>query len=254
MTTQAAPQSTSTGARSNLREFLDDLPRSPCTMGPSFGLCTVCFRINENVAISCPVYQEHRKGMTAEGSDREAVSASAGVPLPTYQDSIAQLRAELEEVPEFEFIPPPKDAPEEEIFDAEVIEAEVIEEPPVTPKAPAAPVPRPKPKLKTPAPSPAPSIPTPAVALPARAPPAPTPAPLIKRHKKAKTVKLKVAADRPIPKSTTTPPPAGTPGVVVPPPTPAEISGEVPLPSETPSAPKAGFEVVEDEAPKPGAA
>ncbi len=261
MSATPAPTAGDQGARSNLREFLDELPRSPCAVRPSFGLCTVCFRINEPVALHCPVYQEHRKGLTAEGTDREPVAAAAGVPLPSHLDSIEQLRAELEEVPEFEFSPPPPEADDEEVFDAEVIEAEVIkkETPPAPPQRP----PGPRPKLR------APSPPLPTHAPPAAAP-APVPAaskpslpPAVERKaKKVKRPKLKVTTRRKPEEGTRplAPPLAGTPGIVVPAPTPQEIAGEVPLPGETPppasgsdEAPKKGFEVVEDEPPKPGA-
>ena len=39
-----------------LPEFLDNLPLVPCPVIPGEVFCSICFKINHDVAIVCPVY------------------------------------------------------------------------------------------------------------------------------------------------------------------------------------------------------
>jgi len=103
----------------DLREFLDNLPKEPCRVRPSFILCTVCFRINQKVAERCPVYINYTEGIIPTREKEE-------VRVGTYIEEPAE---EEEEVPEdviIEFDRP--SASFDEVLDVEVV-VEEEEEP-----------------------------------------------------------------------------------------------------------------------------
>ncbi len=143
MTPGALPPLPPKGDRSDLRGFLDDLPKVPCAVRPAFGLCTVCFRINVAVARRCPVYAHHHAGALTESGSTYVPSFIPSAPTPAA--AVAGAAVEEDE-PVIEFFRPgtvpgtPAGAGAEDVYD--VAEVEVVEEP-----LPAPP-PRPKPKLK----------------------------------------------------------------------------------------------------------
>ena len=160
--------------KDNLRFFLDNLPTHACHVQPNFNLCTVCFKINSEIARTCSVYQRFNQGL---------VDSKVNDPLHVdLARSIDMTRPEAEqEVPEgldqefplFEFSTPTvhksilDEEPEEEVIEAEVVEAEVIEDEPPKPvvkPVPKAPVPekKPEPAPKAPAPAPEPAAKAPA--------------------------------------------------------------------------------------------
>jgi len=245
--------------KDNLRFFLDNLPTHPCHVRPNFNLCTVCFKINQNIALSCEVYQRFNQGLIGSKNNEPVhVDLARSIDLAPTEAS-ADVPEELErEFPLFEFSTPTVhkaifDEPQEdELIDAEVVEAEVIEEEP--PKPVVKPVqkvtPKPKepvtvkrvvrPVAKPPPLKPAEAKPLPPPPKPAAPPAEPKPeekkAPEAAAQPPVKTIKkVKMVAKAPPPKPTAIgprpmpqgpPKPMATPGIkdvskVSPGPTPA---------------------------------
>ena len=128
--------------KDNLRFFLDNLPTHACHVQPNFNLCTVCFKINSDIAKSCFVYQQFNQGIIgskindplhidlARSIDMQQPEAEQDVPegldqeFPLFEFSTPAVhKAVFDEEPE----------EEEEVIEAEVLEAEVIEEEPPAP-------------------------------------------------------------------------------------------------------------------------
>lgn len=122
--------------RENLRYFLDHLPSHPCCDRPNFNLCTICFKINFDIARDCEVYQRFHEGLSDERStDPIHIELARAVDLGTRKEEEASLSEEMEkEFPLFEFSTP---TIKTSIFEVDVEEEE------------EAPPPKPKKKVKT---------------------------------------------------------------------------------------------------------
>jgi len=157
--------------KDNLRFFLDNLPTHACHVQPNFNLCTVCFKINQDIAKSCQVYQRFNQGIVgSKVNDPLHVDLARSFDMGQPQVEQETPEGLDQEFPLFEFSTPSvhrsildeEPEEEEEVIDAEVIEAEVVEEAPPKPvvkPVPKAPVlekkPEPAPVLeKKPAPAP----------------------------------------------------------------------------------------------------
>ena len=256
--------------KDNLRFFLDNLPTHACHVRPNFNLCTVCFKINADIAQSCEVYQRFHQGMVGSKiNDPIHVDLARSIDLATPEAGTG-VPEELErEFPLFEFSTPTvkkviyDEEPDDEIIDAEVVEAEVIEEEEAPPKPAVRPVPKVTPRPKAPAekpkeavtvkrvikpvakplpPPPKPEVP-PAAPKPEeqKAPEAQAKPPVVKTIKKVKMVakappKPGAIGPRPMPQGP--PKPMATPGI-------KEVSkaspGPTPAPGPSPLEPSPGL-------------
>lgn len=115
----------------NVREFLDDLPRTHCTTKPPHEFCTVCMRINFYIANDCPLYHQRPKRKLRPLVDRDEEDEPVKDHL-----SAEDVRHALEgeDFPIIEFAGPRggagRDAGDEEIFDVKPIEVTPLAETP----------------------------------------------------------------------------------------------------------------------------
>ena len=124
--------------KDNLRFFLDNLPSHPCHVQPNFNLCTVCFKINHDIAKGCMVFQRFNQGIVeSKMSDPLHVELARSIDFRGAPSIESEVPEELEkEFPLFEFAAPAVQKvnfDEEEPVEAEVLEAEVVEEEPTPP-------------------------------------------------------------------------------------------------------------------------
>jgi hypothetical protein len=146
--------------KDNLRFFLDNLPTHACHVQPNFNLCTVCFKINSDIAKSCSVYQRFNQGIVGSKiNDPLHVDLARSIDMEQPEAEQEVPEGLDQEFPLFEFSAPSvhksifdEEPEEEEVIEAEVMEAEVIEEEP--PKPVVKPVPKAPVQQKTPEPAP----------------------------------------------------------------------------------------------------
>ncbi len=176
--------------KDNLRFFLDNLPTHACHVQPNFNLCTVCFKINLDIAKSCSVFQRFNQGIVgSKVNDPLHVDLARSIDMEQPEAGPEVPEGLDQEFPLFEFSTPTvhkyilDEEPEEEVVEAEIMEAEVLEEEPPKPvvrPVPKAPVVKPVPKVpvveKKPEPKPAPTV------------TAPAPKPVVKTIKKVKMI------------------------------------------------------------------
>jgi hypothetical protein len=185
--------------KDNLRFFLDNLPTHACHVQPNFNLCTVCFKINSEIAKGCSVYQRFNQGIVgSKVSDPLHIDLARSIDMERPETETEVPEGLDQEFPLFEFSTPTvhkyvlDDEPEEEVIEAEVMEAEVVEEEP--PKPVVKPLPKAPVVEKKPEPKPAPTE------------AAPAPAPVVKTIKKVKMVaKAPVVEKKPEPAPVTPP-------------------------------------------------
>jgi hypothetical protein len=93
--------------KDNLRFFLDNLPTHPCCVRPNFNLCTVCFKINFDVARECEVYKKFHLGVVDDKKpDSIHVELARSIDLEKEEKEL-DVPEELEkEFPLFEFTAP----------------------------------------------------------------------------------------------------------------------------------------------------
>jgi len=93
--------------KDNLRLFLDNLPTHPCCVQPNFNLCTICFKINFDVARECEVYKKFHLGVVDDKTpDTIHVELARSIDLEREKEEL-DVPQELEkEFPLFEFTAP----------------------------------------------------------------------------------------------------------------------------------------------------
>ncbi len=121
----------------NVREFLDDLPKSHCAVKPDHDFCTVCMRINYIVAHDCPLFHQKpkrkRRPLHEWGEEHHE-------PIKDHltADDVKHVM-KGDDFPIIEFAGPRSGGPEadrdEEIFDVQPIEVKPIEAKPGKSKA-----------------------------------------------------------------------------------------------------------------------
>ncbi len=121
----------------NVREFLDDLPTTHCTVKPEHEYCTVCLRINHIVAHDCPLYHQKPKRKPKAPPVREDVR---GEPIKDHvsADDVKDV-LKGEDFPIIEFGGPRGMKADEKVLDVEPLEVTPLPTPPVKKgkKAPA---------------------------------------------------------------------------------------------------------------------
>ena len=233
--------------KDNLRFFLDNLPTHACHVQPNFNLCTVCFKINADIAKGCSVYQRFNQGIvSSKFNDPLHVDLARSIDMDRPEAETEVPEGLDQEFPLFEFSTPTvrkyvlDEEPEEEVIEAEVLEAEVLED------EPPAPVVKPVPKAPV-------------------AEKKPEPTPVVKTIKKVKMIaKAPVAEKKPEPSPVTPPvtppkpeekkaPEAAKPTEPAAPPTPVvKTIKKVKMIAKAPSPSMGGIKPQPSSTPKPG--